>query len=67
MDNIVCLGDPRMDAYPPPVQPRMFDKNSFTVTIGASGFNNADLNSYVAAEFDFLYRALCSCWPKPEC
>lgn len=29
-----------------------------TITIGASGFNSTDLNSYVAVEFDFMYDIL---------
>ena len=53
MDNVVCLGDPRMDAYPPASR-RSHDPQRFTVTIGASGFNPTDLNSYVAVEFDFI-------------
>lgn len=59
VENVVCLGDPRMDAYPP-VPKRVHDANDFTVTIGASGFNPTDLNSYVAVEFDFLYGVLCA-------
>ena len=59
MDNIVCLGDPRMDAY---VHGdgchRVINRKSPTITIGASGYNNTDLNSYVAVEFDFLYDVL---------
>ena len=54
MENIVCLGDPRMDQYPP-VTRRNFDPDRFTVTIGTSGHNNTDLNSYVAVEFDFMH------------
>ena len=53
MQNVVCLGDPRMDAYPPAPR-RQHDPLRFTVTIGASGFNPTDLNSYVAVEFDFI-------------
>lgn len=59
MDNIVCLGDPRMDVY----VNGMFTKREVnrkipTVTIGASGHNNTDLNSYLAVEFEFLYDVL---------
>jgi hypothetical protein len=57
MDNIVCLGDPRMDSYPP-APPKSLDPLSIRVTIGASGFNPTDLNSYVAVEFEFLAGAL---------
>lgn len=55
--NVVCLGDPRMDAYPT-VPRRAVDPRCFTVTIGASGFNPTDLNSYVAVEFDFMHDVL---------
>ncbi len=55
MDNIVCLGDPRMDAYAAGANnQRAINRNSPTITIGASGHNNVDLNSYLAVEFDFL-------------
>ena len=58
MSNVVCLGDPRMDSYPPRERVRSFDKDSFTVTIGASGHNSTDLNSYVAVEFEFMHDVL---------
>ena len=57
MDNLVCLGDPRMDRYPP-VPRRALKPGIFTVTVGASGFNPTDLNSYVAVEFDFMREVL---------
>lgn len=58
--NIVCLGDPRMDQY-------IFNETDLkktinrevpTVSIGTSGFNNIDLISHVAVEFDFMYDLL---------
>jgi hypothetical protein len=59
MDNIVCLGDPRMDAYTVEANVvRIINRTSPTITIGASGHNNTDLNSYLAVEFDFLYDVL---------
>jgi len=58
MDNIVCLGDPRMDMYPPNTSIRTINRKNPTVTIGASGFNNVDLNSYVAVEFEFMHDIL---------
>lgn len=58
MDNVVCLGDPRMDDYVQAVQPRSIDRNSPTVTIGTSGHNSIDLNSYLAVEFEFLHDVL---------
>ncbi|MHB1193044.1 MAG: hypothetical protein ACYC6F_08340 [Longimicrobiales bacterium] len=57
MTNVVCLGDPRMDQYPP-TERRRVDPDAFTVGIGASGHSNVDLNSYVAVEFDFLDQVL---------
>lgn len=58
MDNIVCLGDPRMDNYVNSIKPKQINTDRPTIAIGASGFNNIDLNSYVAAEFDFLYDVM---------
>lgn len=61
MDNIVCLGDPRMDAYAQQ-HLRKINRAEPTITIGASGHNNTDLNSYLAVEFEFLsdvLQALC--------
>ena len=57
MDNIVCLGDPRMDAYAQK-STRVINREAPSVTIGASGHNNTDLNSYLAVEFDFLHDVL---------
>jgi hypothetical protein len=59
MNNIVCLGDPRMDAYAN-VPARNINRRRPTITIGASGFNNIDLNSYLAVEFEFLHDVLSS-------
>jgi hypothetical protein len=55
--NVVCLGDPRMDAYAQASrhQPRL---DRPTVVIGASGHNVTNLGSYVAVEFEFLHDAL---------
>ncbi|MBK9161521.1 MAG: hypothetical protein IPM27_08145 [Nitrosomonadales bacterium] len=59
MDNIVCLGDPRMDDYVRMrVDGRSVNRDEPTVTIGASGHNNMDLNSYLAVEFEFLHDVL---------
>lgn len=55
MNNIICLGDPRMDAYCSEISQTRNDSSYTTIMIGASGFNNVDLNSYIAVEFDFLY------------
>ena len=60
--NVVCLGDPRMDAYIKDIKngTRSLNKTQPVVSIGTSGFNNLDLNSYVAVEFDFMYEVLTS-------
>jgi len=57
MSNIVVLGDPRMDMYRES-DIKSINRNNPVVTIGASGFNSTDLNSYVAVEFDFMYDIL---------
>jgi hypothetical protein len=58
MGNVVVLGDPRMDAYAKCATKRSVDTNNPVITIGASGYNNIDLNSYVAIEFEFLWDVL---------
>lgn len=57
MNNIVCLGDPRMDEYALS-KPRPINRVTPTVTIGASGYNITNLDSYVAVEFEFLHDVL---------
>ncbi len=57
MDNIVCLGDPRMDDYSV-TQTKSLNRECPVVTIGASGFNIIDLNSYTAIEFEFMWDVL---------
>lgn len=57
MSNVVCLGDPRMDTYAY-AKKNAIKRVNPTVTIGASGFNPVDLNSYVAIEFEFMYDVL---------
>lgn len=47
-----------MDNYPPLDAPRVINRTRPTVTIGTSGFNPIDLNSYVAVEFEFMYDVL---------
>ena len=58
VENVVCLGDPRMDAYAVGAKRRQVDRTRPRVTIGASGHNNTNLSSYVAVEFDFLHDVL---------
>lgn len=59
MTNIVCLGDPRMDEYAK-VPFKLINRRRPTITIGTSGFNNIDLNSFLAVEFEFLHDVLSS-------
>ncbi len=61
MENIVCLGDPRMDYYVNYPKPKNKWSDSPVIVIGAAGFDNTDLNSYVAYEFDFLYDVMAAC------
>ena len=61
MTNVICLGDPRMDDYINNYPPKKINTVSPTIVIGASGFSNIDLNSYVAVEFDFLHDILSAC------
>ncbi len=58
MQNIVCLGDPRMDDYINNASLKVINRQRPTIVIGASGFSNVDLNSYVAVEFDFFYDVM---------
>jgi len=55
--NVYALGDPRMDTYSL-IEKNKINRDIPTITIGTSGFNSTDLNSYVAVEFDFLYDIL---------
>lgn len=61
MNNVICLGDPRMDAYVGHGSDKEIDRTCPTIVIGAAGFNNIDLNSYLAFEFDFLNDVLKTC------
>jgi hypothetical protein len=54
-DNVICCGDPRMDRYVSGFTPKLLNYDEPTIVIGAGGFSNIDMNSYVAAEFDFFY------------
>jgi hypothetical protein len=57
MKNIKCLGDPRMDHYAVKGKKKI-NREAPVVMIGAAGFDNIDLNSYLAYEFDFLSDVL---------
>ena len=61
MENIVCLGDPRMDKYSRCLKKTQIDYKNPTIGIGASGFANLDLNCYLAIEFEFLNDILRVC------
>lgn len=56
--NVVCLGDPRMDEYINRAKLGPINRAVPTVSIGTSGFNNIDLISYVAIEFDYIFDIL---------
>ncbi len=58
MNNIVCLGDPRMDLYARENRYRLINREAPTVTIGTSAHSIVDLNSYLAVEFDFMHDVL---------
>jgi len=61
MPNVICLGDPRMDNYTSNHIKKMVISHKPTICIGAAGFSNVDLNSYVAYEFDFLNDIMRAC------
>ncbi len=61
IDNIVCLGDPRMDKYYMNRSSRGKGFSKLVLGIGTSLFSNVDLNSYLAVEFDFLNDIMMAC------
>jgi hypothetical protein len=60
--HVICLGDPRMDAYMYRIKQksRVINMIKPVVSIGTSGFNPLDFNSYVAVEFEFMHDVLTS-------
>ena len=61
MDNVLALGDPRMDDYAirrKSGRNRAVNLSLPLVTVGTSGYSPIDLNSYVAVEFDFMFDVL---------
>jgi CDP-glycerol glycerophosphotransferase (TagB/SpsB family) len=58
MNNVVCLGDPRMDLYVRETPSRKINRQTPTVTIGTSAYSPIDLNSFVAVEFEFMHDVL---------
>lgn len=61
MDNVVCLGDPRLDDYVNLGKRRVVMRDFPSILIGTAGFNNIDLNSYVAYEFSFMKDVIDAC------
>jgi hypothetical protein len=61
-EHVICLGDPRIDAYMNSIKEiaRLINRMNPVVSIGTSGFNPLDFNSYVAVEFEFMYEVLTS-------
>ena len=59
-ENVVCLGDPRMDAYVNSLKnsTKFINRVKPIIGIGASGFDPIDLISHVAVEFDFMFDVL---------
>jgi hypothetical protein len=57
MNNVFCLGDPRMDKYAN-IPSKDINRNNPTITIGTSAHSIIDLNSFVAVEFEFMFQVL---------
>ncbi len=55
-DNVMALGDPRMDAYPPVTRSvnRVFPE----IMIGTAGYCSVELNTFLACDFEFLFETL---------
>ena len=58
VSSALALGDPRMDAYAYVPRRNIILSRDPSIVIGGSGYNNIDLNSYPAIEFEFLYQVL---------
>jgi hypothetical protein len=56
-NNVVVLGDPRMDQYSKHDK-KIIDIQNPVITIGASAHSIIDLNSFLAVEFEFLHNIL---------
>lgn len=54
MNNVVTLGDPRMDRYSN-LRFRKINYERPTISIGTSAYSVIDLNSNLAIEFEFIY------------
>jgi hypothetical protein len=60
-DNIVCLGDPRLDVYINDHSLRVINYSEPTILIGTGAFSPIDLNSYAAVEFEFIHDVMQAC------
>jgi hypothetical protein len=60
-NNVICLGDPRLDVYNNRYSQRAINYLEPTILIGTGGFSNIDLNSYTAVEFEFLHDVMQAC------
>ena len=60
MKNVICLGDPRMDKYKGDDH-KPINYQIPTIVVGAAGFSNINLNSYVAFEYDFINDVAYAC------
>jgi len=60
-DNVICLGDSRLDVYSKNHSPRAMNHSEPTILIGTGAFSPIDLNSYAAVEFEFLYDVMQAC------
>ncbi|NQX40294.1 hypothetical protein SAMN05421820_105170 [Pedobacter steynii] len=56
-NNALPLGDPRMDSYAKS-SPKVVNRKSPNILIGAAAYSHLDQTSYVAFEFDFLFDVL---------
>jgi hypothetical protein len=54
----VVLGDPRMDFYANVPRKKLDVVSNPSIVVGGSGYNNIDLNSFPAIEFEFLNDVL---------
>jgi len=55
--GVYAIGDPRMDKYAN-LKNKEVNVKQPNIVIGTAGFDNIDLNSYLAFEFDFLFDVL---------
>jgi hypothetical protein len=56
--NVLALGDPRMDQYANPNFNKVNFGRNAKICIGTAAYNNIDLVSYSAIEFEFMYEVV---------